>query len=171
MSIIYCSTKVSALIGNSRLNESKSEQLADPLYAWNAQLFYLGRKKCIIVTNKATLYSFVRLNVLKRDLSDLSGFFTNSLLGQLEADGLYDSHEFWRPFFSKLCLYKTDNDKRVIGSINELIFQLKVGIAYNSRGLAAPTDTTAASYLNDAIMGLIKYSTPKEVLRTRRNNA
>jgi hypothetical protein len=129
------------------------------------------KRKCIIITNKATLYSIIRLDVLKKDLSNLPDFFKYSLLAQLMADDLYDSHEFWKPLFSDLSFYKTDNDKKVIGSINELIFQLKVAIDYNVAGLRQPTNTKAASYLNNTIMGLIKYKTPIESLKAYRSNA
>lgn len=171
MSIIYCSAKLSTLIGTRILDAPENFQLIERLYGWNAQMFTLHKRKCIIITNKATLYSIIRLDVLKKDLSNLSDFFKDSLLKQLMADDLYDSHEFWEPLFSNVNFYRTDNDKKVIGSINELIFQLKVAIDYNSAGLGQPTDTKAASYLNYTIMGLIRYKTPIESLKAFKNNA
>jgi len=171
MSVIFCSTKLSSLIGPSRLSTAGNLDLPDRLYGWNAQIFSVHRRKCLIVTNKATLYSFIRLDLLKKDFSNLADLFSHSLLQQLIADNLYDSSDFWKPFFSDLSFCTTDNDKKVIGSMNDLIFQLKVAIDHNSKGLGKPTDTNAASYLNTTIMGLIKFNKPIESLQARKNNA
>jgi len=173
MPTIFFSTKLSTLIGNARLSPVDKSQKGDPINDWNAQLFTVDRRKCVIVTNKDTLYSFVRLNVLKKDFNDLNTFFISSLFKQFKADGLYNRKEenYWLDNFSKLIFSRTDNDKKVIGSMNDLIFQLKVAIDYNSAGLANPTDTAAATYVNNIIMGLIQYSTPLEKFRATKNNA
>ena len=173
MPTIFLSTKLSTLIGNTRLSPVDKSQKGDPINDWNAQLFTVDRRKCVIVTNKETLYSFVRLNILKKDFNDLNTFFISSLFKQFKADGLYNSKEenYWLDNFSKLIFSRTDNDKKVIGSMNDLIFQLKVAIDYNSAGLANPTDTAAATYVNNIIMGLIQYSTPLEKFRATKNNA
>jgi len=73
--------------------------------------------------------------------------------------------------FLQFIFFRTDNDKKVIGSINDFIFQLKVAIEHNSAGLGNPTDTAAATYLNNIRMGLIQYSKPLEKFRATQNNA
>jgi hypothetical protein len=173
MLIIYCSTKLVTLVGSSKLTQVGLEKRVDKLNAWNAQLFTVQRKKCILVTNKATLYSFIRLNVLKKDLLDLNNFFTSSLLTQLKADALYNDAELnsLEGSFTSISFSRTDNDKPVIGSINDLIYQLKVAIDYNIKGLANPTNTSAGSYLNNLIMGYINYETPIDRFRRTKNNA
>ena len=136
-------------------------------------MFTLDRRKCIIVTNKSTLYSFVRLNVLKKDLADLNTFFISSLFIQLKSDKLYNikQENYWLDNFSNLHFCRTDNDKKVIGSINDFIYQLKVAIGYNVQGLGNPTDTAAATYVNNTILGLIEYKTPIDKFRQSKGNA
>ena len=70
-------------------------------------------------------------------------------------------------FFEGSDFYRTDNDKKVIGSMNDLISQLKTAMDYEILGSEGPNDLAAGSYLNEkTIMGLIKYNTPLESLRT-----
>ena len=168
MATIFCSMKLSALIGKSRLINLQKPVAADPLNQWNAHLFTIQRKKCIIVTNKATLYSFVRFNIIKKELADLTEFFFRSFLAQLKADHLDQENNlgWWPGTFTDCKLYPTDNDRKVIGSINDFIFQLKVAVDHDINGLGNPTDTTAGTLLNNTLMSLIHYKNPLQQIKT-----
>lgn len=172
MPTIYCSTKLTSLIGPQNLVVDVQQNESGRLNAWNAQMFFIQSRKCILVANKATLYSFVRLNVLKKDFKDLTSFFIDSLTTQLEADGLHKEFEFndWLDRNNRVDFCRTDNDKRVIGSINDLIYQLKVAISYNVGGLVYPTDTSAGSYVNRLIMNYNNLDTSIVRLRKAKNN-
>ena len=174
MPTIFLSTKIATLIGSSRLSLIDNSSKLDPRTAWNAQLFTHERRKCIIVTNKATLYSFVRLNILKKDLSDLSHFFLSSLFKQLKADNLYNKEEenYWLEQYLNITFARTDNDKKVIGSINDFIIQLKLGLSYPAAtNLEKPTDTSAATFVNTIPMGMLRYKTPLDIYKEMRKNA
>ncbi len=125
------------------------------------------------MTNKATLYSAVRLDILKRDLSDVKNFFIDALLKQLKSDQLYSNkvEGFLANNLEKLIITTTDNDKKVIGSMNDMIYQLKVGIQHRVPDLMNPTDTNAAKYVNDIPMSLIQFKTPLKKMRDLQNNA
>jgi hypothetical protein len=173
MPTIYVSTKLATLIGKARLLPRDNVLASDSLTDWNAQLFSIDRRKCIIITNKATLYSFVRLDILKKDLNDLPNFFISSLFDQLKIDGLYNDKEenFWLDNFSKIVFSTTDNDKKVIGSMNDMIYQLKIAILYKTSGLENPSNIKAGNYVNDIPMGLIQYKNPLDKMRDLKNNA
>jgi len=173
MPTIYVSTKLATLIGKARLFPRGKVQVSDPMAGWNAQLFSIDRRKCIIITNKVTLYSFVRLDILKKDLSDLSKFFISSLFDQLKTDGLYNDKEenFWLDNYSKIEFSPTDNDKKIIGSMNEMIYQLKVAILYKTSGLENPSNIKAGQYVNNIPMGLIQYKNPLDKMRDFKKNA
>jgi len=173
MPTIYASTKLATLIGKSRLLPKDKVQASNSLIDWNAQLFSIDRRKCIIITNKQTLYSFVRLDILKKDLNDLNQFFLSSLLDQFKTDGLYNDKEenYWLDNFSKIVFTTTDNDKKVIGSMNDMIYQLKVAILYKTSGLENPSNIKAGKYVNDIPMGLIQYKTPLDKMCDLKNNA
>jgi hypothetical protein len=172
MPTIFLSTKLAAIVGNDRLLPVDKLQKADFINDWNAQLFIVDRRKCVIFTNKETLYSFVRLNIVKKDLVDLNAFFISSLFNQLKSDGLYNKKEedFWLDNFKKLTFYRTDNDKKIIGSMNDFIYQLKVGIEHKVGLLRNPTDIGAGHYVNDIPMGLLKFRNPLDMFRDIKNN-
>ena len=173
MPTIYVSTKLATLIGKARLLPRDKVQVSDSVTDWNAQLFSLDRRECIMITNKVTLYSLVRLDILKKDLNELPKFFINSLFDQLKADGLYNDKEenFWLDNFSNIEFSATDNDKKVIGSMNDMIYQLKVAILYKTSGLENPSNIKAGQYVNDIPMGLIQYRNPLDKMRDLKNNA
>lgn len=155
MPIIYCSAKLATFIGSSRLQPIEKRDFTKTHANFNAHLFYFAQRKCIMFTNKATLYTAVRLDVLKKDIGDLPLFFQNSLKDQLRADHLLDEDEFWNSFFTEPVFCKTDNDKRVIGSMNDYIYQLKVALAYGDLRFN-PTDTNAGTNVNTTPMRMIK---------------
>ena len=172
MTHVYISTKLADLIGPARLSQVDNAIISKSLIDWNAQLFSVDRRKCILVTNKQTLYSFVRLNILKHDLKDLNNFFITSLFRQLKADNLYDqkAEDYWLDEFSKISFARTDNDKKVIGTMNDIIFQMKVAIGYRVPGFESPNDTSTGTYVNNLIMGLIGYDSPlNKILETKKN--
>ena len=172
MPSIFISTKLSNLIGKSRLSLFDKSHLSSK-DDWNAQLFTVDRRKCIIITNKATLYSAVRLDILKRDLSDLKLFFIDALLNQLKSDQLYSNkgEGYLSDNLAKLIFTTTDNDKKVIGSMNDMIYQLKVGIQHRVPDLLNPTDINAAKYVNSIPMSLIQFKCPLQKMHDLQNNA
>ena len=169
MPTIYCSAKLASFIGNDRLTSVDKSSLTNPLAHFNAHLFYFGGRKCIIFTNKATLYTVVRLDVLKKDIKELGYFFQSSLKNQLKADNLFDEDKFWQPFFSEPVFCRTDNDKRVLGSMNDFIYQLTDAMAYGDLRLNL-TDTNAGTNVNTLPMGMIGYISPIESLTKLKRN-
>jgi len=172
MSSIYFSARLCKLVGSDKITPDQNSHEKSP-NDWNAHLFPIYGRKCIIATNKGTLYSFVRLDIFKKDLQDLAAFFVNSLFKQLKADGLFQSKIFyeWLDSFSDLQFRRTDNDKAVIGSMNDIIYQLKVAIEFRVPSLTNLTDLSAGTYVNKLIHGSLHYKTPLERIATKKNNA
>ncbi|MGZ5218943.1 MAG: DUF6933 domain-containing protein [Chitinophagaceae bacterium] len=127
----------------------------------------INRKKCIIWTNKATLYSIFRLNVLKKNFTNPTEMFLNALFAQLKYDGLFStSHgKYWYDNAPKLIYAKTDNDKKVIGSMNDFMRHIEVGIKFGSSMLVQLNDNTLATYINTIPMGLIDNKIPLNKFR------
>jgi len=68
-----------------------------------------------------------------------------------------------------LNIQRTDNDKRVIGTMNDIIYQLRTAIEYQVPSLRVLTDLTAGSYLNNNINGALKYKSPIEQIASLEN--
>jgi hypothetical protein len=88
--------------------------------------FFMGRK-CLVFMDKETLYSVVVLDVLKKDLADPSAAFVRFLTGQLHKDfgpGRV-TEEVIRDYFSNAVFLPTDNDRSVMGCINDVMQRIK----------------------------------------------
>jgi hypothetical protein len=126
MTTIFCSKKFHQFIGSkaSIIPIDKSDSVIGD---WNCHLFSLERKKCLIFINNKSYYSLFTVGVVKKDLTDFDTFFSDLLLEQLMYDRLISLKEL--PIIKKnvgqLILSQTNNDKKTIGTMNELILQFK----------------------------------------------
>lgn len=159
MPIIYCSGKLSELMKLKEKLDSSEHKSSDNYGNWNAHLFFHAGKKCIMVVNKKTLYSFVKMNILKDQLKDMRALLLPSFINQLKADRLYKDQDFdyWADYFSELKFSKTDNDKSAIGSLNELIYQFRGTLEADNPIYKNRTEKTVSTFLNEMPMSTIGY--------------
>ncbi|MFS8082208.1 MAG: DUF6933 domain-containing protein [Ginsengibacter sp.] len=120
MPTIFCSAKLSKLI------QLKKRLPSISMNNWNAHLFFLERRKCMVFVHKETLYSFAILDVLKRDFNHFQQLFIDNYLLQLDKDRLLTmairsavSNEF-----QHFELSITDGDKSSIGFLNNCVSRL-----------------------------------------------
>ncbi len=160
MSTIFCSGKLTALIGNLAPAKEATQPI-EKLYGWNAHLFMLGGKKCILFMNKATYYVCFRLGVAKRDLANLSAFFRDCLVQQLKADQLLDWPflQEWGDPAAEHKYYGPDNDKVMVGTINHVVQNIRY--AYDGRrALSADLEVRYGRVYNEYPTGALKLKTP-----------
>ncbi len=121
MITIFCSLKLSKLINIQVRQESIS------LNNWNGDLFSIDGRKCIVFVHKETLYSFVLLNILKKDLSDFGNVFLNGFIQQLEKDNILTEllKERIVAEYADLQISTTDGDKSTIGFMNDCISRFR----------------------------------------------
>ena len=160
MATIFCSTKLSTLIGNSLQAASAAAQPIDKMDSWNGHLFLLGGKKCIVFVNKATLFTMFKLGVVKRDLADLNKFFQSCLTQQLKASGLTELPLLatWVTPASEHQFFRTDNDKVMVGTINHLVENFRY--LYKGEALGPDLEARYGSFANDYMQGALKNKTP-----------
>jgi hypothetical protein len=120
MPIIFCSTKLSKIIG------LKTRQPSICLDNWNGHIFYLEGRKCLVFVHKETFYSFVIFDILKKHLNNFKKVFIDNLLNQLDKDQLLtkEIQNFLLDDFENLELSTTDGDKSTIGFMNDCITRL-----------------------------------------------
>ncbi|MBL3658824.1 DUF6933 domain-containing protein [Fulvivirga sediminis] len=131
MANIYCTKKLEKLLGKQLI---MSEQLPnDDFGNWNAHLFTLNRRKCVIMVNDVTYYSLIFLDVLKKDLMNFQNLFYQRLTEQLA----YDEIVFPEPLVSRISEYcrpnflATNNNRKVLGTIKEFIYMVKYTFEIN----------------------------------------
>jgi hypothetical protein len=125
MTNIFCNKKLEKLVGKNLIaSELHSNEL---LGNWNANLFTMNRRKCLIVMNDVSYYCLIFLDILKKDILNFHELFYQRLIEQLDYDGV----NFPVECSSKLLnacepnFLRTNNNRKVLGTINEFIYELE----------------------------------------------
>ena len=135
----------------------------NPFADWTAHLFTAQRTQYVIVTNTASLYSMVmygkgitNTNRLTQDsLSYMSEFMPD------------DGNEFIYqrlivPYAGRI-LFSKATDRRVLGSMNELVFEAKFYLVEREE-----SPIGASFLLNESPMSLIGYERPRDAFKALR---
>jgi hypothetical protein len=144
---IYCSNKLEKFLGQITPTIPEPSILGD----WNGHLFTIDRKKCLIFMNNKTCYSVVMTNVLKKDIRDFGQIFKERLIRQLDHDlNINEKQEIkFRKELGDIVLCKSNNDKKIIGTINHHVENLK----YYNYGGENRDDVNVTGVLNDYLVG------------------
>jgi len=123
MANIYCTKKLEKALGKSLMGE---EEVENEFGNWNANLFYLFGKKCLILTNDISFYTLFFANILKSDLKNFKDLFIFRLLEQMDYDGITMEKacrsrliESANPVF-----LPTNNNRKVLGTMNQFVREL-----------------------------------------------
>jgi hypothetical protein len=125
MAILRCTKKL--------LDELQAKPVDVPesvgrLSNWHVNLLRLDRRKCVLFTNNATLYSFLVPGMKKAQFKSFEEVFNQQLFKSLVAEGLPQNQiEKVLDDCREIAIAKTNN-RSVLGSMNDLAFQLKVRI-------------------------------------------
>jgi hypothetical protein len=158
--IFRLTLKLSKKIGIAPLPAVPFDKNRNPLIDWSAHLFTAQRIQYIILTNTVSLYSMVMYG---RGITNDKRFIQGVLSYMREfmtIDGnKFIFEKYIEPqdkdiFFSKIV------DRRVMGSMNDLVFQAKVHL---NMGKLSPSDVSFR--LNEAPMSYLNYSRPKDELQ------
>jgi hypothetical protein len=154
--IFRLTLKLSKKIGIAPLPALPFDKNKNSLIDWSAHLFTAQRIQYIILTNTASLYSMVMLG---RGITN-DRQFIRGVLSCMEEFMTIDGNKvifekFIEPENNDICFSKIV-DRRVAGSMNDLIFQAKVHLI---EGQQSPFDVSFL--LNESPMSYLSYSCPK----------
>jgi len=127
------------------------------LFDWHANLLLLNRKKYVLFTNDQTLYSLL-MHLRKTPRSaDFLEIFRFGLFNSLMSERLAEAQvEYVLGEHSQVTITKT-NSRSVLGSMNDLAFQVKSMICMNG-GLANADLSEISRQMNRIPMSAIKYN-------------
>ncbi len=131
MTRIYCTHKLQRFIGKGV--QDLPVDLVDSKYGdWNGNLFFIKKRKYIVLTNNLTNYSIFLPNILKKDLKEFNNLIERRVIEQLIYDKIINQNdiEFIREFIGQLTFYKTNNDRRILGVMNDIIYNFKANCLY-----------------------------------------
>jgi hypothetical protein len=158
--IFRLTLKLSKKIGLAPLPAIPFDEIRNPLIDWSAHLFTAQRIQYIIMTNTVSLYSMVMYG---RGITNDKQFIRGGLSYMREfmtIDGnKFIFEKYIEPqekdiFFSKIV------DRRVMGSMNDLIFQAKVNLV---EARLPPFDVSFL--LNETPMSYLGYGHPRDAFR------
>jgi len=128
MAIIGCTKK---LLTELKEKPSESKQIPSELNSWHANMFRVDRRKCVLFTHDKTLYSLFIPGLLKTHFQNIMEVFRQRLFKSLLLENLPQKHiELLLEDISEIEITKTNN-RSVLGSMNDLSFQLKYVIAHD----------------------------------------
>ena len=112
---IYTSRKLESSVPKELIQNESFGKLS-PLGKWSATVFFVSRKKCLLITNSITRYSVIIAGVRKSDFQNLSELFINTLTKQLKIDGLSIENLSIKELIGETTLHKTDNNRPIVGT-------------------------------------------------------
>ncbi len=147
--LIHCTAKLAKLL---KVKPTVAPPDAD---GWNANLFPIAGRKCIILTHKASFFSLIKFDVVKADLIDLPTFFHDLLQEQLHCQ--WPMHgpaiEAWLRTLTRAQLSTSDNDKRTIGVMNRFVDEFTFNLGWFQTPLMEPHLRVANWNINNGIVG------------------
>ena len=97
----------------------------DRVTAWHGNLFMLGRRKCLLLTHDASLYSVFVYGITKKDIPDLFAIVQSRLTELMRRDDFTLSQiGQMRESFEEISYAKT-SDRSVMGSMNDMVHMLR----------------------------------------------
>ncbi len=161
MGIIRCTAKLLTQLKTKPTNgPSQSSNWCD----WHANLLWVDRKKCVLFTNNQSLYSFFLPSIKKSILENFEEVFRLGLFKSLMAEGFAEPQvEYVLRQHQHILIAKT-NSRSILGSMNDLAFQIK-SMIYAAGGLANADLPEINRQLNRIPMSAIKYKVSIDELK------
>jgi len=152
MSTIRCTQK---LLYELRQKPAGEAQSTDDFGSWHANLLRIDRRKCVLFTHDLTLYTFFVPGLTKPHFQNFDEIFRKNLFKRLISEKLPQKQiEIFLDDIREIEIAKTYN-RSVLGSINDLAFNLKYRIA--DEGGLSGADVSKINYdLNRIPMSAIK---------------
>ncbi|AHM59238.1 hypothetical protein D770_04855 [Flammeovirgaceae bacterium 311] len=105
--------------------------------------------------NNKTYYSLFLADILKKDLANFPELFLLNLIRQMLHDGVIDEQKIplIKNVIGAITLARTNNDKKAIGTMNEFIYQFKVGCNWKYGGFYNIDLAELNASINDTLVG------------------
>jgi hypothetical protein len=149
--MLRATQKIKEKIKLKNWDEEPAGEEVSFLSEWFVNLFLIGRKKYFIFSESNTLYSIILPNQDIGSRKDLEHTATDVVFSLVKHRDLPIS--LFEETCSKVSILKTNN-RRIVGSQNDLIFMAQVEYAYN--------DICDFTKINSSPMKMLNYATPED---------
>jgi hypothetical protein len=156
--LIHCTQKLLAEIPSGLVDPSASGE------SWHANLLRIDRRKCVLFTHDATLYSVFVPALKKPEFEHLDEVFGQRLFKALLWDGFpQDLIERMLEACRTIHFFRSNN-RSVLGSMNDIRFQIEVHVAHDG-GLANVDLADLHHRVNRTPFSAVGYRYPVEGFR------
>jgi len=122
------------LLKELRLKKSDLSESGDgALGSWFVNLFWIERRKCVLITNDQTLYSVLLFGLTKPDFDTLDTRFRDGLIANLRRDGFPPEQIASLAMALNPSVWSVTNSRSVLGSMNDMILTAKYLVAIKRR--------------------------------------
>ena len=123
--LVRCTKKLLAEIPDRLIDPAATGE------SWHANLLRIERRKCVLFTHDATLYSVFVPGLKRPEFEHLGDVFGQRLFKTLLWDE-FSQVQIERVLEScRVIRYSTSNNRSVLGSMNDLRFQIEVNVAHD----------------------------------------
>jgi hypothetical protein len=103
----------------------------DHFECWHANLFYLNRKKCLLLTHNESIYSLFLYNVVKKEVPTLIERIKNQLKEQMRRDDFTIAQIAHMLESLGEIRYAKTSDRKVMGHLNDMVHTVKWHAEYD----------------------------------------
>lgn len=157
-SLIHCTQKLLAEIPYSLIDPSVSGE------CWHANLLRIDRRKCVLFTHDATLYSVFVPGLRKPEFEHLDDIFGQRLFKALLWDEFPQTQIERMLEACRVIRFTRSSSRSVLGSMNDIRFHIGVNVEHDG-GLTNIDLADLHHRLNHIPMSAIGYAFPIERLR------
>jgi len=124
--IIHCTKKLA-----TKLPTVSSESLLEtsPLGSWNANLYNIDRRNCLLFCHDETRYTVFLPGLRKAEFTELGRWFKEAFTASLFYMGMPDNQVRRASLSMGGVLFDTKTDRSVQGSLNQMRFMLDARVA------------------------------------------
>lgn len=156
--LIHCTQKLLAEIPDRLIDPSASGE------SWHANLLRIDRRKCVLFTHDATLYSVFVPGLKKPEFEHLDEVFGQRLFKALLWGGFPQTQIEQMLEACRVIRCTRSSNRSVLGSMNDIRFHIEVNVEHDG-GLINVDLADLHHRLNRIPMGAIGYGYPVERLR------
>ena len=157
-SLIHCTQKLLAEIPDRLIAPSV------PGESWHANLLRIDRRKCVLFTHDATLYSVFVPGLKKPDFEQLDEVFGQRLFKALLWDEFPQTQIEWMLEACRVIRFTRSSNRSVLGSMNDIRFHVGLHVEHDG-GLASVDLAQLHHETNRIPFAAVGYQYPVEQLR------
>lgn len=133
MANIFCTKKLEKIIGKQNIQELQVDNI---IGNWNANVFFVNRRKFLYLINDQTCYSIILPNFIKKNIENFNQIFHQRLFEQYQYDQIIINSKIKRKLLeSPINFMTTNNNRKIIGTMTQFIKDIEYYLYYHHEQL------------------------------------